>query len=107
MQPVLTSCQLVTARPPKTKTIWSFSKNSIQRAQALPNIKKSAPVETNTSRKLYYKWTMTNPTTYDDSFLYIVTEYKIYIVMAMHKKIIFQCLVQRLGFEIIVFYDRL
>ena len=58
--------------------------------QALPNIEKSAPVETNTSQKLYYKWTMTNPTTYDDSFIYILTEYKIYVVITMHKRSIFK-----------------
>ena len=43
-----------------------------------------------TSWKLYYKWTMTNPTTYDDSFLYIVTEYKISIFNAMRKRSIFK-----------------
>ena len=67
-----------------------FRKKPIQRAQALDNIKKSAPVETNTSLKLYYKYTMTNPTTYDDSFLYIVMGYKIYIVITMHKRSIFK-----------------
>ena len=70
--------------------MWSFSENPIQRAQALTNTKKTAPVETNRSRKLYYKWTMTNPTTYDDSFLYIVTEYKNFIFNAMRKRSIFK-----------------
>ena len=28
---------------------------------------------------------MTNPTTYDDSYLYIVTEYKVYIVIMFSK----------------------